>query len=209
MPDEGPAGTLLRTGLIVLGLGIFCLSAWLPLDALRTRPAMLAAANVLGDPAAWNGAAVTLDRFLSGLAPPGRCDGAAERSLVVLELARLDLLAESGTASRGRLRVLQAGALDRARHALACAPQDGAGWLHLAMLQQVGGMARSEVIRALQLSARFAPATPFVVRQRIRFAERLHDRQRRDGKGGPLAALLAADRAGLADRAARAGGSGR
>ena len=55
MPDEGPVGTLLSTGLIVLGLGIFCLSAWLALDALRTRTAMLAAANVLEEPAAWRG----------------------------------------------------------------------------------------------------------------------------------------------------------
>ena len=153
---------LLRLGLIAIGLAVAIVSGWLSWDSRRSAPSIIAAANVLSEPASWRHSAATLDRYLSAQPPPGRCDSQGERSLLVLELTRIDLLAAAGTSSPDRLRGLQEDALARARHVLGCAPEDGASWFHLALLRQSLGMPGRDVVRALELSQAFAPVTGFV-----------------------------------------------
>lgn len=189
---------MLRLAAAALGISFSLVSAVLFADSLRSRPAIAAAASVVADPQSWRGSGEMLDRYLSKQPLPGRCDRDGERSLVILEMTRLDLLAADKSVSPLRLEQLRSGALARARHALACAPQDGGSWLYLAMLQQASGERRAEILHSLRLSRRFAPNAAFVLKQRLRFAGRLWSAEI-NGPRDPLGDLIVDDLTVLAE----------
>tara|TARA_R110002020_G_scaffold24229_3_gene79929 strand:- start:335 stop:1036 length:702 start_codon:yes stop_codon:yes gene_type:complete len=168
---------VLRAVFALLALGLAVLCAVCFAQARREAPAIEAARDLMARPRLWRNSADLLDGYLASVGSrDDACGIRFDRSLAILALARADLLAAPAHADRAKVRTAQEAALERVRHALRCAPQDGATWLYAAMLQAALGDVPPAVVRSLELSARFTPYDANVLTQRIRFAGSLQGR---------------------------------
>ncbi|NDW04362.1 hypothetical protein [Jiella pacifica] len=167
---------MLRIIFAVLAVGLALLCAFLFAEVRRDVPAISAAGDLMARPRLWRNSADLLEGYLASVGSRKDCDPRFDRSLAILELARADLLAAPSNADPTRVRIAQETALTRVRHALRCAPQDGATWLYAAMLEAALGEPPTTVARSLELSALITPYDAAVLMQRIRFVGSLQGR---------------------------------
>ena len=168
---------LVRSGLIVVGVGFTLFCGTLFLGERRGADVVAAAESIRMRPSLWRDASERLDRYLGRVGAQEGCNDAYDSGLLTLELARLDLSETSDQAVRDRQRSQLESAEMRARHRLTCSPQDGQVWLYLAMLQSRLGTDDADIVRSLELSSWFAPHEAAVLKQRIRLATSLYARK--------------------------------
>ena len=103
--------------------------------------------------------------------PTNLCNPSVARALVTVRLAVSDAVVEADQFERFDDALNDAAIA--LRDLLQCSPLDGNGWLRLAMVETQRYGPTMEVVRALQMSYRTAPADLWVMRARIPFVARL------------------------------------